>query len=1067
MKNDPQPESPSCECNTPDCGAGEGIARRDFLRLAGASVTGLALSGVPNLPRWLVPADPQLSPEWRKALWARGARTFYREKDLRFIGMPVGGICTGQLYLGGDGRLWLWDIFNEIKLGSVAKSVTYRGGTHNPMGGSNYVEPPEQVHPLEQGFAIKIGDKVRTLDKEGWSDVAFAGEYPLGIVEYRDPGSPVRVTLEAFSPFIPPDADDSGLPATIMRYTVHNDSKERVQVSIGGWLENAIGLNSVLPDEGIRRNRALSNGLIEMSIALPERPARENRPPILFEDFEKPTYEGWTVEGTAFGPGPRERSKIPAYQGDVGGKGLRVVNTHNTLKGETVEQADTHVGRLTSREFTISRRFIEFYIGGGNHPERTCVNLLIDGKVARTMVGPQSDRMRLANFEVQELEGKVARIEVVDQERGGWGQIAIDHIQFVDELTQLPLNDRADVGTMAIGWLEGGTPRSHPSIPREGVSRQKLAEALFLPQPVPVGGVRRDPSTPTPGRPISGVSSVLTLEPGTSQTVSFAVAWRFPNLSITRLGRVGHHYATRFESAGAVVKYIAEHKDRLIGTTKRWHETWYDSTLPRWFLDRTMMPTSILASMTCVRFENGRFYGWEGVGCCDGTCGHVWQYAHSVGRLFPSLERSVREMCDFKAGVGFHPDSGLVDFRGEYGFGYAADAQAGYVLRAYREHQTSKDAAFLKRVWPQAKKALEYLIEQDADEDGILEGRQHNTLDVDLYGPSSWLTSLYLAALRSGVAMATEMGDKPFATRCAALVQAGASRFDKLFWNGDYYIQRLIAREHPEALRYGNGCEIDQVMGQGWAWQLGLPRVTDAKKTRQALKALYRHNFRTAVGPYRDKYKPGRWYAMPDEAGLLVCTFPQGDRDKMLGPQPTWAHMYFNECWTGTEYEAAGHMIYEGLVEEGLAIVKALDDRYHPSRRNPYNEVECSDHYARAMASHGVFTAACGYEYHGPKGHLGFAPKIGAADFRAAFTAAEGWGTYAQRIQGDDFEAKLSLRHGKLRLTTLALEMPTGVPKASLNGKPLTAKSVRTGTRVEIAFPQAVNIKEGDVLTIA
>lgn len=1070
-----------CECNTPEACGGNGIPRRDFLKLAGASVTGLALSGVKdfNPPRWLVPADPQLSAEWKKALWARGARTFYRDKDLRFIGMPVGGICTGQVYLGGDGRLWLWDVFNVIKLGSVSKSVNYRNGTHNPMGGANYVEPPEQVHPFEQGFAIKVGDQVRTLDKEGWKDVAFAGEYPLGIVEYRDPASPVRVTLEAFSPFIPLDADDSGLPATIMRYTVHNTSDTAVQVSIGGWLENAIGLNTVQPGEGIRSNRPLGNGLIEMGIRLPERPPRENRPPIVFEDFEKPTYEGWTVEGTAFGPGPRERSKIPSYQGDVGGKGLRVVNTHNTLNGEDVVKADTHVGKLTSREFTISRRFIEFYIGGGNHPGRTCVNLLVDGKVARTTVGPQSDQMRLAHFNVEDLEGKRARIEVVDQERGGWGQIAIDQIQFVDEVTQPPLDDRPDVGTMAIGWIEGGAPRNNTAIPSQSVTpgnfppsdegqkksaRQKVAEALFIPQPVPAGGVRRDPGTPTPGRPISGVSSVLTLEPGKSQTVSFAIAWRFPNLSISKLGKVGHHYATRFDSAGAVIKHLVEHKDRLIGTTKRWHETWYDSTLPRWFLDRTMMPASILASMTCVRFANGRFYGWEGVGCCDGTCGHVWQYAHSVGRLFPELERTVREMCDFKAGVGFHPDSGLVDFRGEYGFGYAADAQAGYVLRAYREHQTSKDSAFLKRIWRQAKKALEYLIEQDADEDGVLEGRQHNTLDVDLYGPSSWLTSLYLAALRSGVSMATEMGDKAFATRCAALVEAGTSRFDRLFWNGDYYIQRLIAREHPEALRYGNGCEIDQVMGQGWAWQLGLPRVTDAAKTKKALKALYQHNFRTTMGPYRDKYEPGRWYAMPDEAGLLVCTFPKGDREKMLGPQPTWAHMYFNECWTGTEYEAAGHMIFEGLVEEGLAVVKALDDRYHPSRRNPYNEVECSDHYARAMASHGVYTAACGFEYHGPKGHLGFAPKISPKDFRAAFTAAEGWGTYSQKIEGEKFEAKILLRYGHLRLATISVEMPKGAPLPGvfLNGRRVEATAKRAGTRVTYTLRHPFEIREGE-----
>jgi uncharacterized protein (DUF608 family) len=956
-------------------------------------------------------------------------------------------------------------VFNEVKFGTVPKTVTYRNESFGAGGGANYMEPPEQIHPFAQGFAVRVetggAAKVRPLDHTGWREVAFTGKYPMGMVEYRDPESPVSVSLEAFSPFIPLDADDSGLPVVLMRYTLRNAGAQPAKVRIGGWLENATGRLTVQPGEAYRRSASVYEGGATMAVHTlhePIRTARPTRPPILFEDFEKPTYEGWTVTGTAFGPGPRDRTKIAAYQGDVGGKGQRVVLTHNTLNGEGSVQADEHVGRLTSREFTIERTYIEFFVGGGNHPGKTCVNLLVDGQVVRTQTGFDSNLMRLANFHVADLEGKRARIEIVDEERGGWGQIAVDHIVFTDEPTIAPLAERHDYGDMALALLDGGDAAwvAH-SLPPEGTAEKLFAEGDEVVRAASVDAT-------APERSISGVAGDFTLNPGEAKTVTFVVAWRFPNLILNRLGKVGNFYATRFDSAGAVVRYVYGKYADLYGGTRKWVETWNDSTLPHWLLDRTMGNTATLATMTCVRFANGRFYGWEGVGCCDGTCGHVWQYAQAVGRLFPSLERSVREMVDF--GVAFDKASGLVDFRGEYGNGYAADAQAGYVLRAYREHQVSADDKFLRRIYPQAKKALEYLIVQDADEDGILEGRQHNTLDVDLYGPSSWLTSLYLAALRAGEEMAKEMGDASFARRCRALFSEGSRRFTGLFWNGEYFIHRLNAREHPESLRYGNGCEVDQVMGQGWAWQLNLGRITEPVATKKALAALYRNNFLTDIGPYRDRNKPGRWYAMPGEAGLLMCTFPKGDQKEILGPNPTWASMYFNECWTGSEYEAAGHMVAEGLVEEGMTVARAVHERHHPSRRNPWNEVECSDHYARCMSVYGLYLTAGGFEYHGPKGHLGFAPRVTPKDFRAAFTAAEGWGTFAQKVDANGYGASVRLRHGRLRLRTLALAAPAGPAVVQIGTRKIEAKATRTGDRLLLTFPHDVTLQENEELIV-
>ena len=154
----------------------------------------------------LVPADKILSADWLKSLFARGTPEVLRGRELTYVGMPVGGIGAGQLYLGGDGRLWHWDIFNEVM----------NSGTTGP----HYAKPLTPASRLAQKFTLLIGGKTHTLDRDGFANVSFRGEYPIGMVEYADPAVPVAVKLEAFSPFVPLQTDDSSLPATIMRFTV-------------------------------------------------------------------------------------------------------------------------------------------------------------------------------------------------------------------------------------------------------------------------------------------------------------------------------------------------------------------------------------------------------------------------------------------------------------------------------------------------------------------------------------------------------------------------------------------------------------------------------------------------------------------------------------------------------------------------------------------------------------------------------------------------------------------------------------------------------------------------------
>ncbi|MEI7898749.1 MAG: GH116 family glycosyl hydrolase [bacterium] len=1025
--------SKSCTCRG-------GIDRRDFLRLAGAGSLALLAAKLPVTAgpfeaadfEKLVPSDKKLSPEWVKSLFERGVPKVYTGDSLKYIGMPVGGLCSGQVYLGGDGTLWHWDIFNK-------HVATFDG---------HYVKPMNPESPLVQGFAIKVTangkSEIRPLNKDGFKDIRFRGEYPIGMVEYG--AEPVSVSLEAFSPFVPLSVDESSLPATVMRFTVKNNSSETYEAELFGWLENAVCINN-RQHEGKRRNRIVHgkrHTFLECSAekASPVEDSAPKQPDLVFEDWSKETYAGWTVEGTAFGTGPVKKSAVPSYQGDVGGDTERVVNSHATAPGGDVGTKDGATGKLTSAKFTVSRKYINVWIGGGANKDVSCLNVVVDGKAVRSVSGKNDNRMTLQVLDVKDLKGKEAAIQIVDGQTGSWGNVGVGRITFSDKQPAgEPLEKMPDYGTMGLALVGDSAEYTVADAGSNGHGDKAGAEA----------------SSPLQDRLVGAIGRKLKIKGGKSAVVTFVVAWNFPNL---RQPGPGRYYATKFATAAAVAGYVAENFEKLYSQTKLWRDTWYDSTLPYWFLDRTFANTSILATSTAFRFANGVFWGWEGVGCCAGTCTHVWHYEQTMGRLFPELDIVLREKTDLNPAVAFHPD-GSIGYRGTGGF--AVDGQAGIILRCLRDHQVSPDGAFLKRNWPQIKKALEWMIEQDGTGDGILKKNQHNTLDAEWHGAVAWLSGLYLAALRAGEEMAGEMGDDGFAKKCRGIVEAGRKNLVEKLWNGEYFIQVGDPSTKNTVGSY-DGCEIDQVLGQSWAYQVGLGQVLPQEQTRQALQSLWKYNFTPDVGPYRTKYQPGRWYAVAGEAGTLMCSWPKGDAKRVT----TGYDYYFNECMNGFEHQVAGHMIWENMLLEGLAVERAVHDRYDGARRNPWNEVECGDHYARSMASYGVFLAACGFEYHGPKGAIAFAPRLTPENFKSAFTAAEGWGTYEQRIQKSEVRSQITVKCGGLRVKTISLALPKDVKPGSatvqVKGKAVDCTlSIKDGKAV-IALAADRVIKAGESL---
>ncbi|ACZ43361.1 protein of unknown function DUF608 [Thermobaculum terrenum ATCC BAA-798] len=501
------------------------------------------------------------------------------------------------------------------------------------------------------------------------------------------------------------------------------------------------------------------------------------------------------------------------------------------------------------------------------------------------------------------------------------------------------------------------------------------------------------------------------LAPGETHTYRFVLTWYFPNRPHSWREEAGeivrNHYASRFASSWDVAGYVFTHLARLEQGTKLFHDALFESTLPDCVLEALSANIVPLRSNTCFWLEDGRFLAWEGCfddrGCCEGSCTHVWSYAHTLAFLFPSLEREMRRI-EFEVETD---ERGWMAFRTYRTFGEqfvwpwgsqqpeaAADGQMGSILRVLREWRLSGDMEWLRRVWPGVKSALAYASAQwDGDGDGVLDGRQHNTYDVEFYGPNPLCGLYYLAALRAVEELAEVLGEANLARRCREVFERGSHRLDELLWNGEYYEQ--LGDEDAWPYQHGKGCLADQLLGQLQAHVLGMGYLVPEEHVRQALRSIWRYNFRADLSEHVNCQ---RTFALNDEAGLLMCTWPRGG-------QPTFPFPYSDEVFTGSEYQVAAHMIYEGLLEEGLQIVGAVRGRHDGRRRNPWDEVECGHHYARSMASWALLLALSGFTCDVARREMTFRPVTAASAEEGVFTCfwstGLGWGTYTQRLDAE------------------------------------------------------------------
>ena len=478
-----------------------------------------------------------------------------------------------------------------------------------------------------------------------------------------------------------------------------------------------------------------------------------------------------------------------------------------------------------------------------------------------------------------------------------------------------------------------------------------------------------------------------------------------------------NYYATIFDDSAESAFYALDNWDRLYKKTLSFKNALHGSTLDKSIIDAVSSTISVLKSPTVLRLSDGTFYGWEGVheyeGSCEGTCTHVWSYAYALCFLFPELERSLRD-TELKIDTD---ENGLMQFRTRLpldrdrtNFHPCVDGQMATIIKIYRDWKLTGNSNWLRDNWNDIKKVLEFawsdknVHEWDSDHDGILEGRQHHTLDMELFGPSSWLEGMYLAALKGAAEMAGYLGDSKKQKEYLSLFQNGYDWMKDNLFNGSYFIHKIDVTDrsyadHFDAPQYWNeekkqlkyqiadGCEIDQMLGQWHANISNLGDIFDKAQRKTALESMLKNNFKPKM---RDFSNMWRVFALNDEAGTVMCDYPDGV-EKPVIPIP-----YCEECMTGFEYAFAGLLISEGFIDEGIKAVKAIRDRYDGAKRNPWNEIECGSNYARPMASFALLPIFSGFTFDLPNKHIGFAPIV-SGDYKAFFSVGTGWGNYIRK----------------------------------------------------------------------
>lgn len=586
------------------------------------------------------------------------------------------------------------------------------------------------------------------------------------------------------------------------------------------------------------------------------------------------------------------------------------------------------------------------------------------------------------------------------------------------------------------------------------------------------------------------VASRINLEQGERGCARFILCWYAPNFIKywdARRQKMRNYMSECFSSSKEIAAYCLKNYRRLWDDTELFVRAFESQTMPEEMKEAVQASFAVLKSTVCVRLADGTLWGWEGVteksGSCEGSCSHVWNYAQLAAFLFPELERTVRE-AEYRYSVD---GDGKMAFRlllppGDCrsGFRACADGQMGTVIKTYREWKLGAGDEFIRSKWEKIKSLVSYAWSDknpdrwDPDASGMLSGRCHHTLDMELFGASSWLQGYYLGALKACAEMADAVGDGTAKVRFEEVLEKGSAATEAELFGGEYYCQKTelsdlsvldgydmgelinsdgYINEEAGEVKYqiGDGLAITAVSGDWQSRTAMLGSVLDEEHTRSTLAAMMKYNFKSM----RDIDNPCRVFAADGDRGLIICSWDGAAR------RPAIPLTYAEECMTGFEYAAACAMIQHGMTDEALQTVSAVRNRYTGGRRDPWAEIECGASYARSMASYTLVTAYSGFYADLTRGRrlMGFSP-VREGEYFWSLDGA--WGT----VKCKEEHIAIRILWGKTELSGIACMYP--LKHLRINGEMIcctASEGVGACPRYILNF-EKTSLSKGDVLEV-
>ncbi len=495
---------------------------------------------------------------------------------------------------------------------------------------------------------------------------------------------------------------------------------------------------------------------------------------------------------------------------------------------------------------------------------------------------------------------------------------------------------------------------------------------------------------------------------------SFLMTWHFPNLygedaKGSKNRPEGHYYANFFSNAAEVADYAVQNKTDLHQQTHAFIKNFYDSSAPQYVLDQ--INSQLNTFITSGRLvKNGDFGIQEGMAASQSwgpvaTIDVMLYGSIPVITLFPELQKATmrahkrQQSAKGEIAHGLHKNfESLED--GTAGVYHRLDLPGQYIQMVLRDFFWTNDLEYLKEMWPSVKKAIDYILaERDFNGDSLptMKGIECSYDNFPMYGMASYIISQWLAAMASAAVAARVVGDGAAEQKYKAIWKKGSQLMDEKRWNGQYY--RLYNDEGGIQGGLDEGCLTDQLIGQWVAHLSGLGYLLQPERVKEALKNILTLSFKS-------------------DFGLRNCSWP-GDKYWHDIPKDIWVDQA-NTCWTGVELAFASFLIYEGLYQEGMNVIKTVDDRYRKAGLY-WDHQEFGGHYFRPMAAWAIVNALAGLTIH--QQNYRFNPQIPQPDLRLFFALPECTAHLIRAVTNNSEKIQIDVHTGKF--TFQAIEFKT------------------------------------------